>query len=208
MNRLFVIAAILLLCNDSIALKPTPSLLGKKINRARKDSKLFITTAEVSQRENIEQNAKGLLFMPKIESETLIQSVLAGATVSLAMIPEAISFSFVAGVSPLTALWSTVMLGFTAAAFGGRPGVMSGASGACSVVIAALVKSHGNAYLSACVILAGLLQTMSGLLGLGKFIRLVPHPVMLGFVNGLAVVMTRAQLSHFRDASGALLRGL
>lgn len=203
---LAVFAAVCLIEAEGLKM-PSGKGIRAKIGHAREDSKLFVTSAEVSQRENIEKNAKGLLFMPKIESETLIQSVLAGATVSLAMIPEAVSFAFVAGVSPLVALWSTVLLGFTAAAFGGRPGVMSGASGACSVVIAALVASHGSAYLSACVILAGLLQAAAGVLGLGKFIRLVPHPVMLGFVNGLAVVMTRAQLSHFRDAGGAFLMG-
>lgn len=202
-----VLVVVLVFLAASEALQSPMKALVKKLQAKKNISKLFITSAEVSQRENIEENAKGLLFMPKIESDTLIQSVLAGATVSLAMIPEAVSFAFVAGVSPLIALWSTVALGFMAAAFGGRPGVMSGASGACSVVIAALVASHGNAYLSACVILAGLMQASAGLLGLGKFIRLVPHPVMLGFVNGLAVVMTRAQLSHFKDASGALLKG-
>ena len=87
--------------------------------------------------------------------------------------------------------------GFFAATFGGRGGIVTGASGACAVVVTALVASHGTAFLSACVLLAGLLQMMAGLLGWGKFIRLVPHPVMLGFVNGLAIVMTRAQLTHF-----------
>ncbi len=188
----------------ALALKPQQGLRSKSTNH-RMDSKLHISAAEISQVENPEQNAKGLLFMPKIEGDKFMQGVLAGATVSLAMIPEAISFSFVAGTNPLVALFSTVSLGFMAAAFGGRPGVMSGASGACSVVVAALAASHGTGYLSACVILAGMLQCLSGALDLGKFIRLVPHPVMLGFVNGLAVVMTRAQLSHFMDGSGKLL---
>ena len=117
------------------------------------------------------------------------------------MVPEAIAFSFVAGVNPLVGLWTTVALGFTAASLGGRAGICSSASGACSVVVAALGASHGPAYLSACACLAGLFQVVGGLVGLGRFIRLVPHPVMLGFVNGLAILMTKAQLVHFRGVS-------
>jgi SulP family sulfate permease len=135
-----------------------------------------------------------------------IQSVAAGLAVSLAMVPEAISFAYVAGVSPLVGLWTTVILGFFAASFGGRAGICSSASGACSVVVAALCAQHGPSYLSACAILAGLLQIVfGGYFGMGKFIRLVPHPVMLGFVNGLTVVMARAQLTHFKDSTNALL---
>ena len=123
------------------------------------------------------------------------------------MIPEAVSFAYVAGVSPLVGLWTTVFLGFIAAAFGGRAGICSSASGACSVVVASLCALHGPAYLSACAVMAGLLQIVfGGVGGLGKFIRLVPHPVMLGFVNGLTVVMARAQMVHFKDAiSGSFL---
>mmetsp|Transcript_10748 Transcript_10748/g.22842 ORF Transcript_10748/g.22842 Transcript_10748/m.22842 type:complete len:624 (-) Transcript_10748:245-2116(-) len=132
------------------------------------------------------------------------KSLAAGLAVSLAMIPEAISFSYVAGVSPLVGLWTTVLLGFVAAAFGGRPGICSSASGACSVVVAPLCAAMGAPYLSVCALLAGILQIVFR--STGKFIRLVPHPVMLGFVNGLTVVMIRAQLGHFRDASsGAFL---
>ena len=112
------------------------------------------------------------------------------------MVPEAVAFSFVCGVSPITALWSTVTVGFCAAAFGGRPGIMSGASGACAVVMAACVAQYGPVYLSAGVLLAGLLQIGAGAAGLGKFIRITPLPVMLGFVNGLAIVMTKAQVSR------------
>ena len=138
-------------------------------------------------------------------------NVLAGVTTALAMVPEAISFSFVAGVSPLVGLWTTVAMGGIVGLLGGRGGVMTGASGACAVVVAALCEAkgaEGGAYLSATAVLAGLLQIIAGQLKLGKFIRLVPHPVMLGFVNGLAVVMFRAQLRHFRDpVTGLLLRG-
>ena len=117
------------------------------------------------------------------------------------MIPEAVSFAFVAGVNPLVGLWTTVVLGFFAAAFGGRAGICSSASGACSVVVAALCASHGPAYLSACALLAGGIQILAGVLKLGRFVRLIPHPVMLGFVNGLALVMVKAQLVHFKDAA-------
>ena len=129
--------------------------------------------------------------------QAALKNVLSGFTVSLAMIPEAVAFAFVAGVSPIVGLQTAAVMGLFAAAFGGRGGIVTGASGACAVVVTSLVASHGPAYLSACVLLAGLLQISAGILGYGKFIRLVPHPVMLGFVNGLAIVMTRAQLSHF-----------
>ena len=156
-----------------------------------------------SQIESITSNAK--LLRPfgsiDIDYETVPQSLAAGLAVSLAMIPEAVSFAFVAGVNPLVGLWTTVVLGFFAAAFGGRAGICSSASGACSVVVAALCASHGPAYLSACALLAGGIQILAGVLKLGRFVRLIPHPVMLGFVNGLALVMVKAQLVHFKDAA-------
>ena len=123
-------------------------------------------------------------FGPVQDKETLAKATTAGLAVSLAMVPEAVAFAFVAGVSPLVGLWTTVVLGFFAAAVG-RPGTCSSASGACSVVVAALCASHGPAYLSLCALMAGFLQLAGGAMGLGKFIRLVPHPAMLGFVNGL-----------------------
>jgi len=171
-----------------------------------------------SQVESIKENAK--LLLPIKEGDTakslqtkLFQATLAGLTVALAMVPEAVAFSFVAGVSPLVGLWTTVLLGFTAASLGGRPGISSSASGAVSVVIANLCRAHGPAHVSACAVLAGILQVAAGLLGLGKFIRLVPHPVMLGFVNGLAIMMTRSQLHAFmgltwRSAEGVAAYGL
>ncbi|EED87248.1 sulfate transporter, partial [Thalassiosira pseudonana CCMP1335] len=124
----------------------------------------------------------------------------AGLAVSLAMVPEAVSFSFVAGVSPLVGLWTTVVLGFFAALFGGRAGICSSASGACSVVVAALCASHGGGYLAGCAALAGILQIVAGTAGMGKLIRIVPHPVMIGFVNGLTLVMLKAQMTHFKTA--------
>lgn len=133
------------------------------------------------------------------ERQKLVQASASGLAVSLAMVPEAVAFAFVAGVNPLVGLWTTVVLGFVAAAFGGKAGICSSASGAVSVVIASLCRSHGPAYLSACAVVAGFLQIFAGSLGLGKLINLVPHPVMLGFVNGLAVVMTKAQMMHFKS---------
>ena len=166
-----------------------------------------------SQIESIVANAKSIpVSMGKkidLTNKSLRRKYLsamgAGLAVSLAMVPEAVSFSFVAGVSPLTGLWTTVVLGFFAAAFGGRAGIQSSASGACSVVVAALCASHGGGYLAGCAALAGLIQIASGLLGMGKLIRLVPHPVMIGFVNGLSLVMLNAQLGHFKSAAGSFL---
>lgn len=122
------------------------------------------------------------------------------------MIPEAIAFALIAGLSPLTGLYAAFMVGFVTSLFGGRPGMISGATGAIAVVIVALAKSHGVEYVFAAVVLAGALQISVGLLKLGKFIRLVPHPVMFGFVNGLAIVIFMSQLDQFKgiDASGAM----
>lgn len=122
------------------------------------------------------------------------------------MIPEAIAFALIAGLSPLTGLYAAFMVGLVTSLFGGRPGMISGATGAIAVVIVALAKSHGVEYVFAAVVLAGALQISVGLLKLGKFIRLVPHPVMFGFVNGLAIVIFMSQLDQFKgiDASGAM----
>ena len=137
-----------------------------------------------------------------------VQNSLAGVTCALAMIPEAVSFAIAAGVPPLVGLWTTVAMGGTASIFGGRGGTMTGASGACAMVMAGRVRAHGTAYLTPAVLLAGRMQVGAGLLRLGKYIRLVPHPVMLGFVNGLAIVIFRAQLAYFYDdATGKLLQG-
>ncbi|MEJ2565208.1 MAG: SulP family inorganic anion transporter, partial [Gammaproteobacteria bacterium] len=129
--------------------------------------------------------------------------ILSGLTVALALVPEAVAFAFVAGVAPLVGLYAAFMVGLLAAVFGGRPGMISGATGAMAVVMVALVAQHGVEYLFAAVVLAGLIQFGVGLLRLGKFIRMVPHPVMLGFVNGLAIVIFLAQLQHFRVTSAA-----
>jgi SulP family sulfate permease len=127
--------------------------------------------------------------------------ILSGLTVALALVPEAVAFAFVAGVDPLIGLYAAFMVGLLAAIFGGRPGMISGATGAMAVVMVALVAEHGVEYLFAAVVLTGLFQMGAGLLRLGKFIRIVPHPVMLGFVNGLAIVIFLAQLQHFQVTS-------
>ncbi|CAJ1366183.1 unnamed protein product [Effrenium voratum] len=146
--------------------------------------------------------------VPQGPQAEIPRNIMAGFAVALAMIPESVAFAFVVGVTPIAGLWSAVCLGFLAAAFGGRPGIASGAAGSTAVVMAALVDSHGISYLSAAVMLAGIMQITVGVLRWGKFIKLVPHPVMLGFVNGLAIVIANAQLSHFFDpATGALLAG-
>lgn len=126
---------------------------------------------------------------------------LSGLTVALALVPEAVAFAFVAGVEPLVGLYAAFMVGLLAAVFGGRPGMISGATGSMAVVMVALVADHGVEYLFAAVVLAGLIQMGAGVLRLGKFIRIVPHPVMLGFVNGLAIVIFLAQLQHFQVAT-------
>lgn len=126
-------------------------------------------------------------------------NVLSGFTVAFALVPEAIAFAMVAHVNPLTGLYAAFMMCLITAILGGRPGMISGATGAIAVVIVALVVSHGVQYLFAAVVLMGLLQLLFGALKLGKFIRMVPHPVMLGFVNGLAIVIFLAQMPHFQQ---------
>jgi len=125
--------------------------------------------------------------------------VLSGFTVSLALVPEAVAFAFVAGVNPLVGLYAAFIVGLITAVIGGRPGMISGATGALAVVMVALVADHGVEYLFATVLLMGIMQIGAGVFKLGKFIRLVPHPVMLGFVNGLAIVIFMAQLSQFQS---------
>ena len=124
--------------------------------------------------------------------------LLAGITVSLALVPEAIAFAFVAGVSPLVGLYAAFMVGLLSSIFGGRPGMISGATGALAVVMVELVSHHGVEYLFAAVVVMGLIQITVGLLKLGKFSRIIPETVMLGFVNGLAIVIFLAQIDNFK----------
>ena len=132
--------------------------------------------------------------------------VLSGLTVALALVPEAVAFAFVAGVEPLVGLYGAFMMGLITALIGGRPGMISGATGAMAVVMVALVATHGVQYLFAAVVLTGVIQILAGVFHLGKFTRLVPHPVMLGFVNGLAIVIFLAQMKQFQftAADGSL----
>jgi len=133
--------------------------------------------------------------------------VLAGLTVALALVPEAVAFAFVAKVPPLVGLYAAFIVGLVTAVFGGRPGMISGATGALAVVMVSLVGEHGIEYLFATVILMGMLQVGAGIFKLGKFIRLVPTPVMLGFVNGLAIVIGLAQLGQFQVPGTATSEG-
>lgn len=133
----------------------------------------------------------------------LKNDMLSGFTVALALVPEAVAFAFVAGVDPLVGLYAAFMVGLITSIFGGRPGMISGATGAMAVVMVSLVAIYGVEYLFATVVLTGILQILAGVFKLGKFIRLVPHPVMLGFVNGLAIVIFLAQLGQFKETNAA-----
>ena len=133
--------------------------------------------------------------------------ILSGLTVALALVPEAVAFAFVAGVHPLVGLYAAFIVGLITALVGGRPGMISGATGALAVVMVALVAQHGVEYLFATVLLMGVLQLLAGVFRLGKFIRLVPHAVMLGFVNGLAILIFLAQLTQFQVPGTAVASG-
>jgi SulP family sulfate permease len=143
-------------------------------------------------------------------SPTLLHArhnLLAGITTAFALVPEAMAFALVAHLNPLMGLYGAAIICTLTALFGGRPGMISGAAGSMAVVIVALVVQHGVQYLLATVLLGGLIQLGFGLLKLGKLIRMVPHPVMLGFVNGLAIVIAASQLEHFHTAGGGWLGG-
>lgn len=128
--------------------------------------------------------------------------ILSGLTVAMALVPEAVAFAFVAKVEPMVGLYAAFIMGLITALIGGRPGMTSGATGAMAVVMTSLVVSHGVSYLFAAVVLAGIIQITAGALRLGKFIRIVPYPVMIGFVNGLAIVIFLAQLGQFQVKVG------
>ncbi|WP_348825482.1 SulP family inorganic anion transporter [Flavobacterium aestuarii] len=134
-------------------------------------------------------------FSQKVNYKT---EILAGFTVAMTMIPESLSFAILAGFPPLMGLYAAFIAGFVTAVFGGRPGLISGGAGATVIVLIALMKSHGLEYVFAAVTLAGVLQILVGVFKLGKFIRLVPRPVMFGFVNGLAIVIFMSQLVQFK----------
>lgn len=155
------------------------------------------------------------MFKFKKKRGNLKDDCLSGFTVSLVLVPEAIAFSFIAGVSPIIGLWSAVFVGFITAAFGGRPGMICGATGAIAIVAAQAyqlgaatgIEGMDYKYLFIALILAGIIQTTIGLCKLGRLIRLVPHPVMMGFVNGLAVVIALGQLVFFKNKDGSWIDG-
>mgnify|MGYP000915156134 FL=1 len=144
----------------------------------------------------------------KKQTANFRNDILSGVTVALALVPEAVAFAFVAGVDPLVGLYAAFMVGLITSIFGGRPGMISGATGALAVVMVTLVargnemgnpdENLGLYYLFATVILMGFIQVLAGVLKLGKFVRLIPHPVMMGFVNGLAIVIFLSQLGMFK----------
>ncbi|CAM4099521.1 SulP family inorganic anion transporter [Gillisia hiemivivida] len=134
-------------------------------------------------------------FSQKVNYKT---EVLAGLTVAMTMIPESLSFAILAGFPPLMGLYASFIAGLVTAIFGGRPGMISGGAGATVIVLIALMNSDGLEYVLAAVALAGIFQILVGVFKLGKFIRLVPHPVMFGFVNGLAIIIFMSQLDQFK----------
>ena len=144
----------------------------------------------------------------KINIFTIKTELFSGLTSALALIPEVIAFSVVAGTSPLTAIYTSFFLCFITSLIGGRPGMISGAAGSVAIVVTALVVRYGVEYLFLAVILMGLIQIVIGALKLGKFIRLVPQPVVFGFLNGLAIVIFLSQFSQFYTDSGQLLSGM
>ena len=143
-------------------------------------------------------------FSQKVNYKT---EVLSGLTVALALVPEAIAFALIAGLSPLTGLYAAFVMGLVTSVLGGRPGMISGATGAVAVVIVSLAMDYGVEYVFAAVILAGILQLAAGFLRLGKLMRLVPHPVIFGFVNGLAIIIFMSQLDQFKSSDGSWLSG-
>ncbi len=143
-------------------------------------------------------------FSQKVNYKT---EVLSGLTVALALVPEAIAFALIAGLSPLTGLYAAFVMGLVTSVLGGRPGMISGATGAVAVVIVSLASDYGVEYVFAAVVLAGILQLIAGFLRLGKLMRLVPHPVIFGFVNGLAIIIFLSQLDQFKTPDGSWLTG-
>ena len=166
-------------------LRPESPVMTNSISTMLRDLAQKVTIPNIGAAQ-----ARGFATTARVE-------LLAGLTVALALVPEAVAFAFVAGVHPLVGLYAAFMVGLITALIGGRAGMISGATGALAVVMVSLVAEHGIEYLFATVVLMGILQVLAGITRLGKFIRMVPYPVMLGFVNGLAVVIFLAQLEQF-----------
>lgn len=146
------------------------------------------------------EKALSFINIPKLNYKN---EILAGLTVAMTMIPESISFAILAGLSPLTGLYAAFLMGLVTSILGGRPGMVSGGAGATVITLIALASAYGVQYLFAAVILAGLIQFLVGALKLGKFVRLIPQPVMYGFLNGLAVIIFMAQLGQFKDSENS-----
>ena len=169
----------------------------KFLNKKRKPSQVS-TQALLNFADSISFSAQNYIPKDGLSFSLFRIEILAGLTVALALVPEAIAFAIVAGVTPLSGLYAAFIVGLITALIVGRPGMISGATGALAVVMVALVADHGPEYLFATVVLMGILQLVAGISKLGKFIRMVPQSVMLGFVNGLAIVIGISQLSQFK----------
>jgi SulP family sulfate permease len=147
----------------------------------------------------------------KLNFSQVRTDVLSGITIALALVPEAVAFSFIAGVEPIISLYGAAIVGIIASMLGGRPGLICGATGPLSLVIVALVAQHGLEYMFAAGILMGIIQILFGVFKFGKFVRLLPHSVMLGFVNGVAIIIFMSQLGQFQttltDGTTAWLTG-
>ncbi len=155
------------------------------------------------------KKSKVSLFNLIRKNKTIIKNdVLSGLTVALALIPESVAFAFVAGVSPILSLQTAVMIGLVAAIFTGRPGMISSSTAAISVVFASLIATYGLDYLFVAVILMGIIQIIIGVLRLGKYARIIPYPVMLGFLNGLSIVMFIAQWAQFKVDEIVIVNGV
>ncbi|MAZ92570.1 MAG: sodium-independent anion transporter [Maricaulis sp.] len=163
----------------------------------------MIRTSLAAFTERLAASVRDRGTLPPLTPSRIRIELLAGLTVALALVPEAVAFAFVAGVPPLAGLYAAFIVGLITALIGGRRGMISGATGALAVVMVHLVAEHGIEYLFATVVLMGIIQITAGVLKLGKFIRMVPHPVMLGFVNGLAIVIFLAQLEQFKVVNEA-----
>ena len=159
---------------------------------------------------------KPFQLIDKSTGGSIKNDILSGLTVALALVPEAVAFAFVAGISPIVGLYGAFMMGLVTSIFGGRPGMISGATGAMAVVLVHLVSegnvlggsdSMGLQYLFAALLLTGIIQIFAGLFRLGKFVRMIPYPVMMGFVNGLAIVIFISQLGMFKS-QGEWLQGV
>ena len=174
----------------------------KFFKKGRKPSQIS-SQALLNFADSISFNAQNYIPKDGLSFSLFRIEILAGLTVALALVPEAIAFAFVAGVTPLSGLYAAFIVGLITALIGGRPGMISGATGALAVVMVALVSDHGTEYLFATVVLMGILQLIAGISKLGKFIRMVPQSVMLGFVNGLAIVIGISQLSQFKTINSA-----